>query len=308
MAKAVQRLGHLSHPDWVGDEPNWASHDRAPDLREPASAFQDDLPVEAIHEKYAATVQSILSPAAFRAHVLYQQIHAHGEAGRRIDPLLQDQLSAAMLRAELGEDREDSVTREHWTHVWWECATISSEIEGAQLRLPGVASHLLVLTQSSRLKTYARSIAGGASAAIPPEAWEVTSGLPRLASCALNLAAAPRDADEPPTHWIFVDEADLDREMHDIEEEWARNRVEDNAPIRRLTEGTQTDCATWLALQFEDSSTRQDTKADLFEKAKKVFRSRLSERGFLEVWSAVSVDYPDRRRSGPRNKKANSSR
>jgi hypothetical protein len=307
LAQALQRLGCLSHPDWVGEESRWANHEKQPNLAAPSSAFQGDEPSPTAHEKYAATIRSILSPAAFEAERLYRQIQAKVEAGEGVDPFLQDQLRAAELRAELGEDGEDPVTREHWAYVWWQCATINSELEGAQKRLPAVATNLLLLTQSGRLKTYARPIAGGASVAIPPELWETTGGLPRLASCALNLAAAPRDADQPPTHWIFVDEADLDREMHELEEEWARNRVEQEAPLRRLTEATLNECATWLMMKFEDPSTVAMAKNELFEQAKKAFPNVLSRRGFDRAWSAVAGDYPDRMKSGPRSK-ANSER
>jgi len=307
LAKALQRLGHLSHPDWVGEEPQWANHERRPKLPEASSAFRDDEPVHSVHERFAGTIRSILSPAAFRAEHLHQQIRAKIQVREGTDELLQEQLRVAELRAELGEDREDPVTHEHWAHVWWESATINSEIEGAERRLPAVATNLLLLTQSGHLKTFARPIAGGASVAIPPEAWEITSGLPRLASCAINLAAAPRDADQPPTHWIFVDQVDLDREMHEIDEESARNRLKQEAPLTRLTEATLNECATWLLMQFEDASTAAMPKDELFAQAKKVFPNVLSRRGFNRAWAAVAGDYPDRTKSGPRLK-ANSKR
>jgi hypothetical protein len=219
------------------------------------------------------------------------------------------QAHAADLRAYLNEDQKDPITRAHWTEVLWELLEIESELDGAEKRLPHVAGQLLHLVQSGRLKTLARPFGGGDVTLIAPALWEIDSDvcLQRIATCSINLEA-PLDREAPPSHWIFVDESDLDREMLEYQEEKALRIDQPRKPLEMLAEGTHNDCATWLMMQFEDRACPFVTREQFFEGAKTKFGPSLSERGFLKAWGAATLGYPDRRRSGPRLKRANSAR
>jgi hypothetical protein len=96
--------------------------------------------------------------------------------------------------------------------------------------------------------------------------------------------------------------------MHDYDEEQARLRKEAEIPLNRVVGETKNDCAAWLAGQFEDPGCPMLTRDQFFDAAKRRFGGRLSERAFLEVWAAVTEDYPERSKSGPRRKKASTPR
>lgn len=226
-----------------------------------------------------------------------------------MDEDLIGQAHAADLRAYLNEDQGDAVTRAHWTEVWWDLLEADSELDGAEARLPVIADQLIHLAQCGRLKTFARPHGGGDIAPLPPALWEIDHDicLARLATCGINLEA-PLSREAAPTHWIFVDEADLDREMLEYEEQQALRTDKPKEPLQLLAEGTHNDCAAWLMLQFESPTCPFNTKEEFFEEAQKKFGRSLSERGFLRSWTAATADYPERRRSGPRRKRVNSTR
>ena len=307
LGEALQRLGHLSHLGWVGLEPQWANHGRRPYLPEADDAFDEIGPIAAIYDAYATVVRDLLSPSRYLADRLHIKLRADIENGLGSDEQVKSQIREAELRVALGLDHHVPVTRAHWAHVWWECETINSELEGAERRLPSVVRDFLSLAQTGRLKTTARPVGGGDAISIGPEGWEVDveTALSRLATCTIN-PAAPTSTDNPPTHWIFVDQADIEREMLELEASWQRAQAECNQPLRTLAEGTINDCACWLIQQFENPSTREFTKEEFWKRATAHFKRSLSQRGFLDAWRAATPDYPERRISGPKRGEANS--
>lgn len=309
IASAIQRLGHLKLYDWTGDEPRWANHQRRPYLPPPEVAFKTDQPVGKVHEDFGPLIRSYRSPAVFEAQQLARQIESHLAAGEGLDLDLEGQIHAADLRAYLDEDQGDPITQAHWTEVWWEWLETDSELDGAESRLPLVADQLIDLAQSGRLKTFARPRGGGDPLPVPAALWEIDNDvcLRRLACCSVNLEA-PLSLEMPPTHWIFIDKSDLDREMLEYDKAAALGRDEERRPLEMLAEGTHNDCATWLMQHFEDPACPYATKEQFFEGATRQFGPSLSERGFLKAWGAATLDYPERRRAGPRVKKANSAR
>jgi len=309
IAAAIQRLGHLELYDWTGDEPRWASHERRPFLAPAEVAFEDENPIEKVHQAFASSVRSYRSPAVFEAQQLARQIEAQIADDEVLDPDLVGQAHAADLRAYLNEDQEDPISRAHWTEVWYDLLEIQSELDGAEKRLPHVAGQLIHLTQSGRLKTFARPRGGGDITPIAPALWEIDNDvcLSRLATCSINVET-PLNPGASPTHWIFVDESDLDREMLEYEKEQALQAAQPGKPLEMLAEGTHNDCASWLMKQFEDPDCSFATKEQFFEGATAKFGRSLSERGFLKAWAAATLDYPHRRRSGPRLKGRNSAR
>lgn len=305
LAVAIQRLGHLRLVEWSGQEPRWANHRQQPFLPPAEEAFKDGHPVAELHEAFAPIVRAHISPAAFTAGEISRQLEEAILAGETDEVDLEAQIMAADLRANLKKDLEDPVTQDHWDTVWWEFYDINNELEGVERYLPLVASQLVLLAQTGHLQTFARLKGGGETLTLEPALWEIDSGLPRLASCSIN-PEAPFDPAAPATHWIFVDKADLDRVMHEIDEEQARLRKEAEKPLNTLVEGTLNDCAAWLMGQFEDPVSPLVTREDFFKGAKRKFGGSLSERGFADAWRAATIDYPERRKPGPRQKRANS--
>ncbi len=307
LASAIQRLGNLELVEWSGEEPRWANHQHQPFLPPAEEAFKDGRPVAELHEAFAPIVRAHISPAAFARDEATRQLEEAILAGEDEDVSLEAQILAADLRANLKRDLEDPVTWDHWDTVWWDFDSINGELEGAERFLPPVAGQLVLLAQMGRLKTFARPKGGGATVPLDPALWEIDSGLPRLASCSIN-PEAPFDPEAPGTHWIFVDQADLDREMQAFDEEQDRLRKEAEKPLNTLVERTLNDCAAWLMGQFEDPTCLLATREQFFEGAKRKFGGSLSERGFADAWRAATIDYPERRKPGPRQKRANSSR
>jgi hypothetical protein len=228
-------------------------------------------------------------------------------AGEPEDVSLEAQAMAAELRAHLKKDLDDPVTPDHWDTVWWEFYSINGELEGAERYLPLVTGQFVLLAQTGRLQTFARPKGGGGSVTLDPALWEIDSGLPRIATCSIN-PDTPFDPGTQATHWIFIDTADLDREMREYDEEQARLIQEAEKPLNTLVEGTLNDCAAWLMVQFEDFACPMITREEFFEGAKRRFGGALSRRGFADAWRAATIDYPERRKPGPRQKSANSPR
>lgn len=306
IAAAIQRLGHLHFEDWTGDEARWANHRRPPFLPGAEVAFAGEQAIQDRHDEFALVVKSHLSPAAFEIRRLMRLIEAQAAAGDAIEQDLQDQVRAADLRLYREEDRDDPITRAHWDEVWWEFLDIDSVLDGAEKLLPRVANELVDMAQASRLKTYARPKGGGEIIPLAPYHWEIDPdiALQRLASCSIN-PTAHLCPEAPATHWIFVDEADLNREMQPYDDEQKRIEIL-NSRTATLVEGTREECAAWLMLQFDDPECPWSRKEQFFENAKRVFGALLSENCFLEAWKDAVVEFPSRSKPGPRTEKANS--
>jgi len=299
-------------------EGSWANNQPPPYLAAPEAAFKGDKPIQRRHDKFASVIKSYLSPAAFEVRHLTRQIKAQAFAGQALDAEVQDRISAADARASLQEDQNDPITLAHWNEVWLEFLEIRSQIEGAEKRLPHVAGELVAIAQDGRLKTFARPKGGGEIVALSPHHWAIDPdmGLQRLASCSINPEAY-LSPEAPQTHWIFVDKADLDREMQAYDEEYERSLEAAGQPPPVRIAAQVDECAVWLTQQFAADPSHLLVRDDFHERAKEAFPTRrterglvggLSERGFLRAWDIATQDHPERRRPGPRTKKANSPR
>jgi hypothetical protein len=167
--------------------------------------------------------------------------------------------------------------------------------------LPHVAGDLVARAQDARLKTFARPKGGGKTIPLAPSHWEVDPdiALHRLASCSINPEAY-LDPKASQTHWIFIDKADLDREMRAYEEERERTLETEAKPPTPLVKATIEECAIWLTQQFAEDPSRLLPKGEFEERAKLAFGSRLSGRGFLSAWELATADHTERRSPGPR--------
>ena len=65
------------------------------------------------------------------------------------------------------------------------------------------------LIMEGNVRSYVRPIGGGDIVGFPPEKWEIDDFLPRFRQCGCNPIAWADPAVEP-THWIFVNEGDVD--------------------------------------------------------------------------------------------------
>lgn len=297
LAEAIRRFGRIVFDYWDGREPAWADHSRLPDVPHEDDAFDGNQPRQTVHDLFGPAVRKIMSPGQFLARHLEASDDATYIQSLVLDPQSKHPVPAPLLRAISGEDGSDPISYDHWSAVFWESMNQNDELDGAQKRLPTVAASFLRLVQSSKLRTFARPIHGGDSVALELSLWEVDSALPRIASCGLNLDV-PMNPSAMLTHWIFVDEQDLEREMRLAKSE---NQPSDQrgGPIS-YAQPTKDACAAWLQSQFKELSTGSWTKADFSEKAVQKFGRSLSARGFQEAWAAAAKDYPDRRRAGRR--------
>lgn len=301
LGEAVRQLGHLIYPEWSGEEPSWANNSRRPIFPYEDDAFDESGAVVPVHAAFANVVRDILSPGEFESELLTRGDRAKLMASYVTDPSTGTAITGPLLRAKNGEDRDDPITFGHWAEVWWTCHLENDELDGAEQRLRGVASLLVDLAQTGVLKTSARPLRGGAAIELAAELWEVDSGLPRMASCGINLDD-PLNPDAPITHWIFADGADLARKMGDDGKQ-ATVLASTEADIKKVagfSQATIDECVRWLTVKFNDPATELLTKEDFAEQAIAIHGSRLSHRGFVEAWRVAARDFPTRSRAGRR--------
>lgn len=102
------------------------------------------------------------------------------------------------------------------------------------------------------------------------------------------------DPDAPITHWIFIDRADLERELKSV------GIGKEKRALVSYSEAVKDECAKWLAEQFRDPAKVATTKATFERSAMQHFPRRLSHRGFLAAWHKATEEFPERRTAGRR--------
>jgi hypothetical protein len=315
LAPAIRQLGLVAFFGWDENTPEWANH-QAPPYFPPASvAFADGQPVTEEHERYGPVVRELLSPASYAAEVLGERLRALYARGDE-DPEMEREADRLAHRAHEGLDHSDPITAEHWEEVWAGYQFhMLGEIECAETNLPLVGETLLDLTQSGRLRTYARPIGGGAPQAIPPEFWRIDEPLLRMASCRIDFSS-PLDAGAPGTHWIFVDQRDFDDAVHEAEAarrpagtaatgsagRKAPHAKDDPSPAARAEDELakrEAECAAWLLREIKNRPPHQAVQEALFDEAAAQFG--LGAASIARAWrSATDGEYRYLRRGGRR--------
>lgn len=82
--------------------------------------------------------------------------------------------------------------------------------EADMSRIMGASRLLGRAFAAGEIGTFARAFGGGTPEPLPATGWELDDFSPRFASSAVD-PTAPFDAGAVPTHWVFVDEKDLER-------------------------------------------------------------------------------------------------
>jgi hypothetical protein len=281
-------------------------HELLPEVPPVYEAFDDaGAPILNVHRAYGEAVRSVMSPATFAAGQLSQKgwlrtCMPNPDGGEPI--------SALHLRGMTGEDLEDPITPQHWEHVSVLSAQVREELEGATSRLNLIARTLQVAVLDDRIQTFARPIGGCVEKAEKVEAafWEMDNPLPRLAWCGFDIAH-PLDPTRAPTHWLFVDRAQLLKEQANLE------RVEffDPGPAVPKPEG-------YSEKVIQDVSSRllEAFASDMTGMTKEGFRDLIqAERGravsrtnWIFAWREAAAKHPNRSKPGRPKKRTKSIR
>jgi hypothetical protein len=191
LAEAVSRAGAALWDLWDNDLPGWLAHPKVPKLPDADEAFDRDTPIHGIHARFAPHIRKIITAAEYRA--LFEE---------EVPPTV-------ILRWELEEDEE--ITRPHWEEAVRMSYEQAHEREFAEKVIADVSRLLGELVVSGRVRTFVRPLEGGQPQPMATSLWELNARI-RIATCALNLDD-PFTHSLPPTHHIFVEEEDLQREL-----------------------------------------------------------------------------------------------
>lgn len=203
LAEALNRTGAAICNHWNKDWPGWLAHPIVPLPPTTDEAFDGDSPIVPVHTEYGPYIQKIMPAAVYRAH-------------------FEDEIPpTVILNWELEQD--EPISRPHWQEAVNLIIRQAQEREFSQKVIPDVAKFLGDLAVSGRLRAYVRPLEGGEPQTMPPSLWE-THAKVRIATCSLCLAH-PFKRHHPPTHHIFVDEEDLQRELQSIPPERMINPI-----------------------------------------------------------------------------------
>jgi hypothetical protein len=191
LAEALDRTGAALCYDWNSDLPGWLAHPVLPQLPPANAAFVGDEPVPEIHDQFGPYIRSIMSAAEYRAFES------------------DEPPPSVILRWE--KEQDEAICRAHWKKAVQTSYRHAHEREFAEPIMPHVSKFFGELAVSGRLRTYARPLGGGPLEPIPPSLWELDARV-RLSSCVFNLDH-PFKHDRPPSHHIFVEAEDLEREL-----------------------------------------------------------------------------------------------
>ena len=296
LAEAVQIIGAAKCIPWDEQTPSWMQNEALPEVPPVYEAFDDeDRPLANVHEAYADVVRSIKSPAAFAAESLSQSEWVRSCVP---DPDGGHPIPELVLRARAGEDRHEPVTRDHWEAVSLLCAEKREQLCGAKARLRLVGRTLQSAVLEMRLKSFMRPIGG--SIADPEEIrvswWELDDPLPRLSWCGLDVTA-PTNPDAVPTHWIFVDRAQLMKEVANLE---AVEFFDPGPPEPKpfgYSEQIIADVSSFLIRAFATSSPEL-RKADFLKAVVEHRGSEISETNWRAAWKLATAQAHERRKPG----------
>jgi hypothetical protein len=287
LAEAVNRAGAALWDLWDPNLPAWLAHPKVPQLKDADEAFDEDGPIPEIHAQFGKYVRKIMPVAVYRANF-----------EEEVPPSI-------ILSWELKQEGE--ICRTHWDEAVQLSYGQAGEREFAQTVIVDVAKLIGELAVSGRMRTYARPLNGGVPQLIEPDLWEIDPRI-RIATCALNLAE-PFVTDLPPSHLIFVEEEDLERELASLPAErkiqpiralvGGRSAAEDSAIVKEM--------ADWLNAMMDKPPDGTPwpyehwKRPRFFNAAVDHFGERYHERNFNRAYAIAQAKHPGfPRRGAPR--------
>lgn len=235
LAEAVNPAGAALWNHWNNEWPGWLAHPVVPLPPTIDEAFHGNSPITSVHTEYGPYIQKIMPAAVYRAY-------------------FEDEFPpTVILDWEL--EQEEPISRSHWEEAVKLIIRQARERQFAQKVIVHVAGLIGELAVSGRIRTYLRPLEGGEAQIMSPFLWETHAQgrLVRIATCSLNLAH-PLERDHPPTHYIFVDEEDLRRELQSIPPERKGNPVPalEEATVKRTPEpAIINEIVEWLSGMME---------------------------------------------------------
>jgi hypothetical protein len=309
MADAIDIIGTAASVTWQAWLPTIMPVDLLPSLPGAGAAFTADRrPIADVHAAYADIIRSFQSPSAFLAEKLSRQ------ASRRptvFDPANEAAVVQHMLRAERGDDKNDDISYEHWDEVSLESDRIYEDHRGGISNLQLIGEHIQSAILASRLQSYIRPIGGSAEGLIPLDAryWEIDDPMPRLAWCGLDMQF-PSDPDRPPTHWIFLDKAQLNDVASRLECILPLEEPEPEPKPTGFNKAIYLQVASFLIASFQNevaaaaaatgaAKARSLTKkAEWLRQAEISLGTRISYTNWKNAWSAATAIYPVYNKAG----------
>ncbi len=193
LAEAVVQTGRALCQFWDDALPSWMAHPEPPEMVPAKEAFIDDAPIAEVHAKYGPHVRELMPVAEYR--VLF-------EYGDHPPPTIPGS----------DEDESEPISRKHWEEAFLRGCQHAHELDPARRAIIPIADFIAKHAVAGRLKIYIRPVAGGEMTEAPSSLWNVGDPRMRISSCAINLEH-PFDMEAAPTHHLFVDREDLEREL-----------------------------------------------------------------------------------------------
>jgi hypothetical protein len=288
LAQAVNEAGAALWDLWDNNLPGWLAHPKLPLLPQADEAFDGDHPRPAIHAEFGPYITRLMPAAEYRALFIDEAPPVH------------------ILQWE--KEQDEPICRGHWDEAVRMSFEQAGEREFAAIVIVHVARLLTELAVQGRLRTFARPLLGGDLQPIPPRLWEIDPQA-RIASCTLNLEH-PFTPSAPPTHHIFVEAEDLERELASLPPQRKIN------PIRALVGATSErdrqpaivkEIVDWLVPMMERPTDGTPWKWEHWRKPRFIeaaldhFGARFEESRFNRAYELAKLRFPHfRQRGAPR--------
>ncbi|HEX8573814.1 MAG TPA: hypothetical protein VF759_13805 [Allosphingosinicella sp.] len=261
---------------WYNEEPAALAVPVSPNLPHLDKAFDGDQPIPAIHTQRRAEVLSVISFPDY-----WESIERDDDGSGPAD--------------------DEPITRDHWEEALIEISSRENTRSHAQRAIIHVARFIAQQAVSGTLRTYARPIAGGLPEELSGHLWELHDPRPRIASCSFNLED-PTNPSANPTHFLFVDEEDLQKAIDGIKPTDRINLIPepDGATARPDLYAVSTlEVAEWLKSLMADPA-RRSTRSLFRRDAEEKFGSRAGGEVFKRAWRQAVETYPRFSRPGVR--------
>lgn len=302
LAEAVNRVGQALCIPWNGDESLWILRPPLPEIPTADQAFAGPSePIIDVHLAYAEEVRSIISAGAFAAEMLSEEEWIRSCVP---DPEGGPPLPLPLFRSKRGEDQFDPITYDHWEFAK-ELSDENREMLGhAQASLKLTARTLQRAVIERRVRSFVRAIGGDAAGPMdmPAAWWEIDDPLPVISRCAIN-SDAPFDPTVDPTHFIFLDRAELIEELATLQPEWL---VDPGPELQSEGYSAQIvrEVTSFLIEEFGKHSL--ETKSAEFRALAEDARGApIPETSWRAAWRNATAHDPRRRRAGrPRKDRA----
>lgn len=279
LAEAVNRTGAALWDLWDKELPGWLAHPQVPRLPDADDAFDGDVPIAHIHAKYGPYIRKILPVAEYQA-------------------IFEDEAPPSIiLRWEL-EQNED-ICRRHWGEAVRMSYDQAGEREFAEKVIADIARVFGKLAVSGQVRTYVRPLAGGEPQPMPPSLWEIDARV-RISACTLNLSD-PFGIETRPTHHIFVDAEDLERELQSLPPDAKIQpipAIEGGIPDREFDGAYRKEVLDWLSGIMEKPPEGAPWKYEYWKRPRVVeaavdhFGERYNETVFNAAYRRAKEKYP----------------